>query len=317
MNIAYLITAHTDITQLERLVKELLKSGDVFLFVDGKVEDVEFLKRIELLEQDNISKPHSICFIKKRFAVSWGAFSIVKTQRALLKKALYNSDIKYDRFVLLSGLCYPLWSPRDIIKEFSSHPQKEYISAVNLSETAEDDQRLRYAGYHFFRDLPFSTNNFFKRLIVWASRTILDKLGIKKPNYIYSEGIKQDVYFGGAFMGLTRQCAQYVLSNMDDSNPIIKYLKTSYASDELVIHTIVFNSPYKRFASLKSLNLYKNPQSAFLELAPLHYVLYDKSIKIFTEPDYEELIRSNKMFARKFLSGASDSLIKLIQNRNK
>lgn len=44
---AFLITAHTDVEQLLRLMRRLLSLGDIYLLLDKKVKDHDYLSQVE------------------------------------------------------------------------------------------------------------------------------------------------------------------------------------------------------------------------------------------------------------------------------
>lgn len=96
---------------------------------------------------------------------------------------------------------------------------------------------------------------------------------------------------------------------MQEDSEYVQYFKTCYACDELCIHTIVMNSPFACFSTEVKMGLNNTP-TIFQELSPLHKLHYDKAIKVYTEQDYDEIVRSGKMFVRKIVSGVSDGLVK-------
>lgn len=46
-NFAFLLTAHTDVKQLLRLMSRLLSLGDVYLLIDKKQKDREYLAEVD------------------------------------------------------------------------------------------------------------------------------------------------------------------------------------------------------------------------------------------------------------------------------
>ncbi|MBQ2458978.1 MAG: conjugal transfer protein, partial [Bacteroidaceae bacterium] len=51
-------------------------------------------------------------------------------------------------------------------------------------------------------------------------------------------------------------------------------------------------------------------------LTPLHFIDYNPVIKVMDETDYPRLMESGKMFCRKVISGKSDELVRLLENRD-
>ena len=107
MKIAFLVAAHTDIEQLKRLSKSLLKNGDVYIHIDAKVKNItDFINQLTF-NTLSYSQGNKIIFLK--ISVAWGGYSQIKCQSLLFQQAL-NSSQKYERFVYLSGLDYPIYS---------------------------------------------------------------------------------------------------------------------------------------------------------------------------------------------------------------
>ena len=71
MNIAYLISAHTDAPQLKRLVEALHPDAHFFIHIDKKSDITPFTS---LLQGDNIH------FLTNRVNVRWGTILEVKYQ---------------------------------------------------------------------------------------------------------------------------------------------------------------------------------------------------------------------------------------------
>lgn len=86
-----------------------------------------------------------------------------------------------------------------------------------------------------------------------------------------------------------------------------KILKHANVPSEIWIHTLFFNS---RFASKGS--VYEKQYEGLSKLAPLTYFVYHEAIKVLTADDYNDILESGKMFARKVIAGKSDDLIELL-----
>lgn len=114
---------------------------------------------------------------------------------------------------------------------------------------------------------------------------------------------------GSDYWSLTIDCAKFVYNTMCQEDALMKYFKYSYAPSEMLVHTIVFNSKYSKQAIG-----YLGDYPGLSNLTPLHYIIYDKSIKIFTEFDIKTLLNSNKMFFRKATTGKSEHLITILEN---
>ena len=106
--------------------------------------------------------------------------------------------------------------------------------------------------------------------------------------------------------------AQYVYEKLCTEKELVRYFKTSFVPSELCIQTLVFNSPF----AARALSV-EGGYTGLSALTPLHYIIYGKSIKVLTLEDWSALQQSGKMFCRKVVSGASDSLVKTIETERK
>lgn len=113
-------------------------------------------------------------------------------------------------------------------------------------------------------------------------------------------------------MCITMALARYLYSEMKDNKVVMNYFKYSNVPEELVIPTIVFNSSYRKCAMLYTHNHY----DGLKYLSAITYFNYGRSIQVFDENNYEELITSGKMFARKFSSTKSTKLMEMLKEIN-
>lgn len=304
IKIAFLIIAHTDVEELLRLCKKLKSYGDAYIHVDIKADD-SFMNRLHS-GLSSMDGQYSTAVLKERHYVTWGGYSQVKSEESLLDSAL-NNTANYDRFIFLSGLDYPLCSKEQLQKYCTENTNKEFVRAYNITKGNDQSQlnKLRY--YHFFRDVHLPLTSFIRRTLIFSSRFIIKLIGITRKPYFNANGVKWDIYMGSQWVGLTRPCALHVLDQLKNNRTMVKFFKKTYAPDELVIPTIILNS---KFAKKE----YITPNYNFAELAYLHYLTYKDYMWSFDENDYDQLMKSGKLFARKFISNKSEKLIERIDN---
>lgn len=296
--IAYILSAYKDAPHLARLVNALDDgSSDFYVHIDQKADSHPFRERLE----------GRVKFVPSHW-VSWGGWEQVEYQKELLA-AVLRSGREYMRIVCLSGQDYPLWSNAKIHRWFGEHPQTEYIAGMNLSRSHDARQRFKITGYHLFRDLKWK-NLWWKNKLIVASRHLLKRLPLRKPPTTVIDGERVDVFFGSDYWAITLPCARYVYEKLTSEKKMIHYFKTSFVPSELCIQTIVFNSPFGAHALL-----YEGEYQGLWKLTPLHYILYDGSIKTLTLDDGSILQDCGKMFCRKVVSGLSDALVAQIDAR--
>lgn len=217
----------------------------------------------------------------------------------------------FDRVFILTAQDYPLWSKQKIVSELEDNPQKEYIIGLDISSITEPKKiRDKLVLYHFMRDIPVRSVK-IKKMFSGGSRIIMRMLPFRKKAHLTVDGKRWDVYQASGYMCITMKLAKYLYKEMADNHSVEKYFKHSFVPEELVIPTIVFNSSYRNRAMLYPYNRYDGLKS----LSAVTYFNYGKAIQVFDENNYDELIQSGRMFARKFSSEKSARLMEKLKEK--
>lgn len=300
--IAYILSAYKDAPHLARLVAALDDRADFYVHIDLKADIRPFKEALG----------SKVTFVP-RHRVSWGGWEQVEYQKELLD-AVVSSGIPYTHVVCLSGQDYPLWTNEEIHRYFDRHKETEFIAAMNLSRSTNRRQRAKIRIYHFFRDLRWK-NLWLKNKLIVASRCLMKLLPLRREDTLRMDnhGTRAEIYFGSDYWALTLPCARYVHDTLDKEYARLRrYFKTCFVPSELCIQTIVFNSPFAARAQLHT-----EEYNGLSALTPLHYIIYGKEIKTMTLEDLPALKQSGKMFCRKVVSGASDTLVEAISSNER
>lgn len=253
--------------------------------------------------QNSLNGMKNIIYANTRFKVSWGGWTQVLYQKELLKTAL-STHLDFNRIFIISGQDYPIKSNKYIKKELEHNPDRIYMKAIDYSEpTISKNNQQDYRLYHFFRDSPIN-NYFVKHALIYVSRNILKLLPIRKKRLPNIYGYQTHIYKSSGYMGLTLECARYVLKELESNKSLIRFFKYSFVPEEFVIPTIIFNSRYKQYAQL-----IKGNYEGLKYLSGLTYFNYGREIQVFKNKDYEELKSTDLFFVRKFQTGISDLLM--------
>lgn len=290
MKIAFLILAHHRPAQLAKLLQALDDSRfDFFVHVDRREVLAPFL------EQSCSLRYSKLQFLSRRYRVFWGDISMVDASLELFRTAL-DAD-GYQRFVLLSGEDYPIES-NDVIYARLTQPDIEFINGRKLPYPVQVE------GFWFWK--------LSRRLIVRSIRKLLYLLRIRKKPWLLVENQKWEVYHGSQWIGLSRGCTQHLLSVLENNPQIRRYFRFSHAPDQLVIPTVLYNTPEFRDKT----TLDKTRCYTFNEYPALHYVRYHpqrgSSVEYLDESAYDDLLASGKLFLRKAAAGTSDRLITML-----
>ncbi len=296
MNIAYLISAHTDAPQLARLILALHADAEFFIHIDKK-SDIRPFK--EAITAKNVH------FIENRIDVRWGTLIEVEYQMALIRAAVQHPR-HFDRIFFLSGMDYPLWSNGHITRWMEEQGDRETLQGICMdTDYIQGQQRELYTlSRPLFR---LFSNQWNQRLSILC-RKALGAVGYRKR---LSFGIGIDtwhLYKGSAWWCISEELARYVLETYQQCPEVKQYFRDSFGQAETVIQTIAFNSP--KWAPKCMLT--EGPYPGLDALTPLHFIIYEPVIKVMEASDFPTLMASGKMFARKFRSGISDEVVALI-----
>ena len=294
MNIAYLISAHTDAPQLKRLIEALHSDAEFFIHIDSKSDLSAFTEQIV--------SPR-VHFIEKRVNVVWGTLTEVDYQMNLIRAAV-RFPRHFHRIFFLSGMDFPLWSPQRITEWREEQKDRETLQGYCM------DTPLLNAGQResYTVPRPFRRNRRWAAFLRRASRFF----GIRKELHFEMNGLPWKLYKGSAWWCISEELADYVQSIYEHEESIHRYFRDSFCPAETVIQTIAFNTP--RWADKCILTEGEYPGLA--ALTPLHFIDYDPVIRVLDETDYDRLMESGKMFCRKVVSGKSDHLVQQIVMHN-
>ena len=296
MNIAYLISAHTDAPQLARLIAALHADAEFFVHIDKKSDISPF--------RQTITAPN-VHFVERRIDVRWGTLLEVEYQMELIWAAVFHPR-RFDRLFFLSGMDYPLWSNERITQWLEQLGDREVLQGICMDTPfIQEGQRELYT---VSRPLFRLFNNKWNQRASILLRKVLKAVGYRKRLSFKLNGTPWHLYKGSAWWSISEELAKFVLLNYAGQAEIEHYFRDSFGQAETLIQTIAFNS--KEWASKCMLT--EGGYPGLDALTPLHYIVYDPVIKVMEAEDFPALMQSGKMFARKFRSGVSDEVVRRI-----
>ncbi len=268
MLIAHIFMVHKSPAQLEQVIKAMVHPDfDFYIHVDKKADIRPF---------DYLGDIKQVYFIADRTVCNWGGFSLVKAIMKCIDQ-VQASGIKYDFVNLLSAQDLPIKSTSNIHSFFSKNISKSFLSFDENHDTLWwKNAGTRYSQYHF-TDNKFTGVFLLQRLLNYAmpKRKIL--------------GSFPTIYGGSksTWWTITSEAAFY-LSNYFKVNPKLeRSLRYTWGCDEIIIATILMNSPYKD-------NIVNENY---------RYIIFsgdDGHPDFLTTADFEKITQSKMLFARKF-----------------
>lgn len=263
MKLAHLILAHNQPAQLERLIKRLAHpDADVYIHLDKKTPGQQF---------EHLQKLPNVFFVHNRVKVYWGSYNIVQATLNAFKEIL-QSGKTYAFVNLLSGQDYPLTSAVNIHKFLRANEGKAFMNYLRF-DPDWTEALPRIQEYHL-NNLQVKGRYIIQKLI----NTILPKRTL--PNGLIPVGRSQ-------WFTIPVDCVRYIGDYWENQPKLRRFIKLTWAPDEFIFQTILYNSEYKS----KMVN------------NDLRYIDWSGggvSPKTLTMADAEQLLASGKLFARKF-----------------
>lgn len=284
----FAVICHELSPSLVYTVKKLAsdKSNIVLIHVDLKTQ----INYFSFLSSDNI------ILIDKRLDVKWGHVSQIDAMLVLLEISL-QYDFKY--FSLISGDCV-LTKSTDYIAKLFQEPDVEYIAFQDNNSGIDPALRLKNLYHKHF----------------WGKQKSLScKLTCKYYSLLYRLGMHQNPYMdslpplhkGTNWFSITQKTVVRVMDFVKKNETYHQAFKQSICGDEVFFHTIIGN--------LADIKLYQASKTKHLPAKALRYIDWfsgPEFPKILSEADFNNIIQSNCIFARKFSKQISvEQLIKV------
>lgn len=266
---AYLIAAHNEFEILKTLISLLdYEENDIYIHIDKKTKN---FNKDSLLED---VKHASIEFVPSS-SINWGGYSQIQYELSLLKEATKKY---HDYYHLISGVDLPIKSHKEILDFFDKNYGKEFIEFDDKYEKEKIDYRIRY--YHLLQDKVGKRGGFTGKFLYNIERVVVKIQKIIGVNRI--KKCKEQFFKGTNWFSITHDLAIYIVNSEKQIRSQYKY---TYCADEIFLQTIVKNSEFN--------NRVVNDC--------LRYIDWDRGQPyVFTEEDFDLLINSDKIWARKF-----------------
>lgn len=281
MKFAYLIMAHDNEQQLRFLLEALdYKENDIFLHIDKKSN----------LKEMSFETQRASLHVYSAFSVYWADISQTKCQIFLLNEAVKGY---HDYYHLISGHDFPIKSHEEIMSFFERNIGKQFIHFESDDYCTKDTARY----YHLLAPLlSRCRNGFAKRILCWIETKILD---FQRRN-----NINRALYCGANWYSITHDLAQEFCLKQKE---VLRRVKWTISSDECVLQT------FYRTIAIGNYELYSETK----EPGDYHGIAREidwhrGSPYVWRNEDYDYLMNSERMFARKFDFRVDDEILKKI-----
>lgn len=281
MIFAYLIMAHDNIEQLKMLIKALdYPENDIYLHIDKK----------SAISKEQIDVKFAKLNVYKKYVVYWGDISQTKCQLFLLREAIKQY---HDYYHLISGHDFPIKKHKDILTFFAKNNGKEFIHFDSQSYSIREGCKY----YH-----PLSSFQLKYRHKWFAF--FFNYLDEKLVSFQKKHNVQRKIYSGANWFSITHSLAKEYCTR---HKTILRKVWWSFSSDECVLQTFyrtMAAGTYKLYAETKDDSDYNGTAREIDWLRGNPYV--------WTIKDYDYLMNSKRMFARKFDQRVDGVIIKKI-----
>lgn len=285
MKHAYLILAHNEFDVLRFLLKAIDDPrNDIFIHFDKKVKQLPELK----------TEYSNLYLTNDRIDIRWGDVSVVEGEYILFKAAFGKGPYAY--YHLLSGVDMPLCSQNEIHAFFEQYNGKEFIGYSTGDIQQQIDRKVNR--YHLFprhfRDTGGGLS-FLRRSLRYV---------VLQLQYLFGIRINRTTHFkkGTQWVSITHDFVNYVLQHKEQ---VMKAYSYTFCSDEIFLQTLCWNSPFKD----QIFDIKNEGRGSQRKIGWKDGVLYD-----WKEEDFDEIMQSDLLFARKFNSKHLDFVKKLYEH---
>ena len=281
MKVVHLIMAHNLPLpeQMARFINRL-RHPDAIIYVHMDLKfDVTSFKQYFAQYPD-------VRFIKNREKVYWAGYSMIQATVSSFKEILEEQK-DFDYLNLLSGQDYLLKPIQEFHHFLEQHPGKAFMHTLDV-KTEWQEAIGRVEEYHL---------NSFRFPGKYVLQQFLNKIMPKRtmPGNMIAVGRSQ-------WFTLSRKHIKYIVEELARNKELVRFFKLSWAPDEMIFQTILYNSPFRTDMVNDNLRY-------------IDWSEGNKNPKTFTSEDFEPIMQSGKFFARKFSSSHDVKILDLIDQQ--
>ncbi len=286
--IAIIMTVHNNIEQLHRLCKSL-ECENIFFYihVDKKSNLDDFKTGLKDIKN---------AYIYSEVKVYWADLSQVDATISLLKLAVKDNC---DYIYFISGVDV-LIDKQKLFKYAKENKNYMEVEALPNKNWGTDGRCNRYKFYHnIVNNITFIKFNPRNRYYMFINSCLIKLQKIFKTNRQFIKGYNP--YSGANWFNINIELAKYIISMYPKTR---KYFKFVQFPDEMYVQSIVMNSKYKNTINNKLLRY-------------VDWVTGPEEPRILTYEDYEKIINSDNIFARKLDYNKDTKLFDLLDDYRK
>lgn len=288
MHHALLVTAYKNLHHLEKMM-DALDSRFQFYIQFDKNSPFSYEDGVRVRAWENT---RAVTF-NRDLAINWAGFHHLLAMLQLLERSLDNKDAQV--FHMVSGQDFPIKSADEIVKFFANNSETQFMENFAMPAghwTEGGMHRVQYWHFYDWFNNKKPVGHFMNRAVGKIQRTF--RIKRKWSQFLPA------LHGGGSWWSITRPCAEYIVKFARMNPDLLHRLKYTLCPEEIYFQTVVMNSQFakqvvsdhKRYIDWESRN--------------------GNSPANLDQSDFEKLMSSEKVFARKFEYPVSKELCELV-----
>ena len=241
----------------------------------------------------------NVRWVGSNYSINWGGQNVLKGVIQLMQVAIEDGIADY--YHLISGQDYQTINRVDFEQFFQYRVGTEFLEYSALPYKRWPNGGFdRITKFYFYYQFNFKSSQGWKilnKLEKWQQKYQIHR---KLPLNNYPT-----LYGGSCWCSLSKECIGYIVDETHKHPFLFKRLRFTFAPDEMYIQTLLLHSPF----------------SKRIENDNLRYIVWEKRNGSFPsnldETDYQKIMMSNKLFARKIEYPTSLRLVTLLKEQNK
>lgn len=287
MKQAILITSYKDFEQLKELIHAFDETFNIYVHVDKK-------SNISSKTRHKLTTIKNVRYLSQDYKVNWGGLNHLKSYLKLSEIALKDKENSF--FHLITGQDYPI-KDSNYLKSITKREKCNYLEHFKMPANCWRKEeggmnRLEYYNFYDFFDAKKNLN------WIYRIKQLQKKINYKRP---INDFLGQ-LYGGSTYWSLSREVLQYVIDFTKNNPKFLKRFRYTFCAEEIYFQTIIMNSSYSNKVTNDSLRFIdwesgKGGYPAFLD-----------------EKDFQSIIDSEKLFARKIDKNKNKLILMLTRN---
>jgi hypothetical protein len=287
---AYVILAHKNPLQLNRLIHSLCDGRSTFFIHIDKAADI--------VQFDNLKIWGNKINFVPREKTSWASYRLVEAVLHGLN-AVRSSGLPFQHVILLSGQDYPIKSNEFINRFTEANAGKTFIEYYCLPDNAKWQPngglyRINkyFMGMKFHQRMCSKSLNFLSRYLRFLKRRPCNDM---------------NHYAGSMWWMMNLAGVNYVLDFIKQHPRYVAFHKYTFAPDEVFFHSILLNARDKNI-----IGSIVNTDMRYIRWKDK----FSSHPEVIGKEHLQELMESPALFARKFDTQADEEILNLI-DRNR